>query len=139
MRREKLEEERWSDVEATLCYVVRRNPLFKKKRMMVKVKNICDDKESGEFDFKVFLSKRPEVYPSWDESDDVSAADFFQTLSAFSNPQDLFDQSLLLDMLFLGAPQLRTGLGFLFFFNVSFMKHPNVHTVHRSRKEMIRV
>ena len=38
--------------------------------MMVKVKNICDDKESGEFDFKVFLSKRPEVYPSWDESDD---------------------------------------------------------------------
>ena len=30
---------------------------------------------------------------------------FFQTLSAFGNPLDLFDQSLLLDMLFLGAPQ----------------------------------
>ena len=25
--------------------------------MMVKVKDICDDKESGEFQFKVFLSK----------------------------------------------------------------------------------
>ena len=49
-----------------------------------------------------------------------------QTLSAFSNPLDLFDKSLLLDMLFLGAPQLRTGLGFLFFFKVSFMKHPTV-------------
>ena len=52
---------------------------------------------------------------------------FFQTLSVFSNPLDLFDQSLLLDMLFLGAPQLRTGLGFLFFFKVSFMKHPSDH------------
>ena len=46
----------------------------------------------------------------------VAAKNFFQTLSAFSNPLDLFDQSLLLDILFLGAPQLRTGLGFLFFF-----------------------
>ena len=27
--REKLEDELWSDVEATLCYVVQRNPLFK--------------------------------------------------------------------------------------------------------------
>ena len=59
-------------------------------------------------------------------ADSDADADFFQTLSAFSNPLDLFDQSLLLDMLFLGAPQLRTGLGFLFFFKVSFMKHPNV-------------
>ena len=54
---EKLEEEPWSNVEATLCNVVQRNPLFKEKRMMVKVKDICDDKESSEFEFKVFLSK----------------------------------------------------------------------------------
>ena len=39
---------------------------------------------------------------------------FLQTSSAFSNPLDLLDHPLLLDMLFLGAPQLRTGLGFLF-------------------------
>ena len=62
---EKLEEEPWSDVEATLWYVVQRIPLFKEKRMMVKLKNIRDDRDSGEFDFKVFLTKRPEVYPSW--------------------------------------------------------------------------
>ena len=37
---ETLEEEPWSDVEATLWYVVQRLPLFKEKRMMVKVKNI---------------------------------------------------------------------------------------------------
>ena len=24
-------------------------------------------RESGEFEFKVFLTKRPEVYPNWDE------------------------------------------------------------------------
>ena len=38
-------------------------------------------------------------------ADSAADADFFQTLSAFSNPLDLFDQSLLLDMLFLGAPK----------------------------------
>ena len=35
------------------------------------------------------------------------------------------------DIFFLGAPQLRTGLGFLFFFKVSFMKHPNVHPLEK--------
>ena len=65
--REKLEEEPWSDIEATLWFVVQRIPLLKEKRMMVKIKNIHDDSESGEFDFKVFLTKRPEVYPNWDE------------------------------------------------------------------------
>ena len=49
--REKLEEEPWSDAEATLWFVVQRIPLFKEKRMMVKLKNIHDDRESGEFDF----------------------------------------------------------------------------------------
>ena len=38
--REKLEEEPWSDIEATLWFVVQRIPLFKEKRMMVKIKNI---------------------------------------------------------------------------------------------------
>ena len=37
---EKLEEEPWSDVEATLWYVVQRIILFKEKRMMVKLNNI---------------------------------------------------------------------------------------------------
>ena len=54
---------------------------------------------------------------------------FFQTSSVFSNPLDLLDHPLLLDIFFLGAPQLRTGLGFLFFFKVSFMKHPNGQTI----------
>ena len=43
-----LEEEPWSTVEATLWYVVQRLPLFKEKRMMVKLRNICDDREGGE-------------------------------------------------------------------------------------------
>ena len=36
------------------------------------------------------------------------------------------DHPLLLDIFSLGSPQLRTGLGFLFSFKVSFEKHPNV-------------
>ena len=69
---EKLEEEPWSDIEATLCFVVQRIPLFKEKRMMLKLKNIRDERANGQFEFKVFLTKKPEVYPSWDdqESDD---------------------------------------------------------------------
>ena len=74
---EKLEEEPWDMVQATLWYVVQRLPLFKEKRMMVKLKNIVDDRDAGLFDFKVFLSKRPEVYPTWNldgpESDDEEA------------------------------------------------------------------
>ena len=50
---------------------MQRLPLFKEKRMMVKLKNICDDRESGDFVFRVFLSKRPEVSPSWNFDDQV--------------------------------------------------------------------
>ena len=44
---EKLEEEPWSDIEATLCFVVQRIPLFKEKRMMLKLKTICDERANG--------------------------------------------------------------------------------------------
>ena len=40
--------------------------------MMVKLKQIVDDGETGVFDFRVFLSKRPEIYPSWNLDDPVS-------------------------------------------------------------------
>ena len=43
---EKLEAEPWSNLEATLWYVVQRLPLFKAKRMMVKLKNIHEDQIS---------------------------------------------------------------------------------------------
>ena len=71
---EELEQEPLGMVQATLWYVVQKLPLFKEKRMMVKLKNIVDDRDAGVFDFKVFLCKRPEVYPTWNldgpESDD---------------------------------------------------------------------
>ena len=55
----------------------------------------------------------------------LSSIHFCQTSSVFSDPLDLLDHPLLLDIFSLGAPQLRTGLGFLFFFKVSFEKHPS--------------
>ena len=51
-----------------------------------------------------------------------------QTLSVNGDPLDLFDQPLLLDMIFLGTPQLCGGVYILFFCKVSFQKHPNAHT-----------
>ena len=50
-----------------------------------------------------------------------------QTLSVNANPLDLFDQSLLLDMIILGTHQLRGGVNIFFFYKVSFEKHPNEH------------
>ena len=51
---------------------------------------------------------------------------FCQTSSVFSDPLDLLDHPLLLDIFCLDTTQLRTGLGFSFFFKVSFEKHPSV-------------
>ena len=48
-----------------------------------------------------------------------------QTLSVNGDPLDLFVESLLLDMFFLGVPLLRDGVGFLIFHKVSFEKHSN--------------
>ena len=56
---------------------------------------------------------------------------FCQTLSHFANPLDLCNQHFLLDMNFLGTPQLRAGVNVLFFFKVSFLKHPTVHTLQK--------
>ena len=54
---------------------------------------------------------------------------FCQTSSVFSDPLDLLDHPLLLDIFFLGAPQLRAGVGFLFFYKVSFEKHPSARAL----------
>ena len=55
--------------------------------------------------------------------------EFFQTSSAFGDPLDLSDHPLLLDIFSLGPPQLHTGLGFKFYFKVSFEKHPSLHVI----------
>ena len=57
----------------------------------------------------------------------ASAIDFCQTLSARGDPLDLFDQALLLDMIYIGTHQLPGGVYDDFFYKVSFMKHPIVH------------
>ena len=44
---EKLEEEPWGEVQAALWYVVQQLRLFKEKRMMVKLRNISDDRENS--------------------------------------------------------------------------------------------
>ena len=48
-------------------------------------------------------------------SADSSTDEFCQTSSVFSDPLDLLDHPLLLDIFFRGAPQLRAGVGFYFF------------------------
>ena len=56
---------------------------------------------------------------------------FHQTLSVNRDPLDLFVQPLLLDMIFLGTPQLRGGVHIIFFYKVSFAKHSNAHTLDK--------
>ena len=60
----------WDDLERLLWYSVQRVPLFMQEGMMVQLKEQKEDKEEG---FKVFLTKRPNVWPKWElfeESDD---------------------------------------------------------------------
>ena len=59
----------------------------------------------------------------------LASHQFCQTLSVNADPLDLFDQPLLLDMIFLGTPQLRGGVNIFFFYKVSFEKHPSAHTL----------
>ena len=56
----------------------------------------------------------------------AAAIDFCQTSSARGDPLDLFDQALLLDMIYIGTPQLHGGVYVYFFYKVSFLKHYNV-------------
>ena len=57
---------------------------------------------------------------------------FSKTSSAFGNPLDLSDLPLLPAIFSLGPPQLRSGLGFLFCFKVSFEKHPSASPLRKS-------
>ena len=69
---EGLQQEPWGDIEATLGFVVQQKPIYKENRMMVKLRSIHENRDSGEFDFKVFLTKRPEEYSSWNLDDPES-------------------------------------------------------------------
>lgn len=71
----KLEPEFWGDLEAALWWSVQRLPIFKSQRMMVKLKSMTENREKGLFDFRVFLTKRPEVWPRWSLMDPVSDDD----------------------------------------------------------------
>ena len=50
--------------------------------------------------------------------------------------RDLFDQSLLLDMIILGTHQLCGGVNIFFFYKVSFEKHPSVHSPVVAREDV---
>ena len=53
----------------------------------------------------------------------AAAIDFCQTSSARGDPLDLFDQALLLDMIYIGTPQLHGGV-YVFFLQSVFYETP---------------
>ena len=59
------------DVEANLLASVQWLTVFKQEKLMVKLVGMMEDRENGKFYFKVFLSKRPEVWPTC-ELDEMS-------------------------------------------------------------------
>ena len=62
----KLELNIWGDFEANLLASVQWLPLFKQEKLVVKLIGMMEDRETGKFNFKVFLSKRAEVRSSWE-------------------------------------------------------------------------
>ena len=71
----KLQPEIWGDLEADLSASVQQLPLFKQQKLMVKLKSMTENKEEGNFNFKVFLNKRPDVWPRWEIMHEVSEDD----------------------------------------------------------------
>ena len=68
----KLQPEMWGDLEADLWASVQRLPLFKQQKLMVKLRSMKENKEDGYYNFKVFLTKRPDVWPRWEFMHEVS-------------------------------------------------------------------
>ena len=98
-------------------FLLKRSKLLNQKSHIDAFKN--DYKSKGyhlKYQQQLLLCKIPPI---------LQLMNFCQTSSVFSDPLDLLDHPLLLDIFFLGAPQLRAGVGFLFFYKMSFEKHPN--------------
>ena len=64
----------WGDLERSLWASVQKLPLFKQQKLMVQLKSMTEEK--GNFNFKLYLTKRSDVWPRWDldeESEDDEA------------------------------------------------------------------
>ena len=60
----KLAPDIWADLERSLWASVQKLPLFKQQKLMVQLKSMTEEK--GNFNFKLYLTKRPDVWPRWD-------------------------------------------------------------------------
>ena len=74
----KLAPDIWADLERSLWASVQKLPLFKQQKLMVQLKSMTEEK--GNFNFKLYLTKRPDVWPRWDldeasEDDETVPAD----------------------------------------------------------------
>ena len=60
----KLAPDIWADLERSPWASVQKLPLFKQQKLMVQLKSMTEEK--GNFNFKLYLTKRPDVWPRWD-------------------------------------------------------------------------
>ena len=60
----KLAPDIWADLERSLWASVQKLPLSKQQKLMVQLKSMTEEK--GNFNFKLYLTKRPDVWPRWD-------------------------------------------------------------------------
>ena len=67
----KLAPDIWADLERSLWASVQKLPLFKQQKLMIQLKSMTE--EDGNFN-KLYLTKRPDVWPRWD-LDEVSEDD----------------------------------------------------------------
>ena len=53
----------WRDLAGTLYFAVEN--ILEQEKVMIKLKNIEEEREKGKFNFSVFVIKRPDLYPNW--------------------------------------------------------------------------
>ena len=53
----------WRDLAGTLYFAVEN--ILEQEKVMIKLKNIEEERGKGKFNFSVFVIKRPDLYPNW--------------------------------------------------------------------------
>ena len=56
----------WRDLAGSLYFAVEN--ILEQEKVMIKLDNIEEDRGSGKFKFSVFVIKRPDLYPNWNEA-----------------------------------------------------------------------
>ena len=108
----KLAPDIWANLERSLWASVQKLPLFKQQKLMVQLKSMAEVK--GNFNFKLYLTKQPDVWPRWDldeaSEDDEDSLQFVTRSDSFSESLGMAQEQLVPFLLLPPIPSVPQGV-----------------------------